>query len=113
HIIMVAQVLALPPNSKKVMGWIPAWATVGSGGRSSPYTQCSCARRISSAILCGVCMFSPCPQGPQHHTLLSIPDQEGRFTSLGPWALKSCPLLLGSWRKDNPGWACVCVLCHH
>ena len=26
---MVAQVLALPPHSKKVMGSIPAWATVG------------------------------------------------------------------------------------
>ena len=54
------------------------------------------------------------------NTLLSVPDQDGRFTSLGPRALKSCPLLLGSWRKDSPGWenaevkftatsACVCV----
>ena len=62
------------------------------------------------------------------NTLLSVPDQDGRFTSLGPRALKSCPLLLGSWRKDSPGWenaevkftatsacvcVCVCVLCRH
>src|SRR4029434_1767918 len=29
----VAQVLALPPHSKKVMGSIPAWGAVGSGGQ--------------------------------------------------------------------------------
>src|SRR4029434_3475338 len=73
---MVAQVLALPPHSKKVMGSIPAWGTVGSGGRSSPDLQCSGGLRISRAFLCRVCMFSQCPQGPQHHTLVSIPDQE-------------------------------------
>src|SRR4029434_2909885 len=46
---------------------------------------------ISRAFLCGVRLFSQCPQEPQQHTLLSIPDQDGRFTSLGPRALKSCP----------------------
>src|SRR4029434_7096008 len=35
---------------------------------------------------------------------LSVPDQDRQFTSLGPRALKSCPLLLWSWRKDSPGW---------
>src|SRR4029434_1615948 len=36
----------------------------------------------------------------------SVPDQDRRFISPGPRALKkkSCPLLLGSWRKDSPGW---------
>ena len=48
---MVAPVLALPPHSKKVMGLIPAWGAVGSGGQ------------VSLAFLCGVCMFSPCSQG--------------------------------------------------
>src|SRR4029434_10490774 len=35
----VAQLLALltlPPHSKKVMGSIPAWGAIGSGGRFSP-----------------------------------------------------------------------------
>src|SRR4029434_8180626 len=57
----------------------------------------------------------------------SVLDHDRRFTSPGPRALKSCPLLLGSWRKDSPGWekaenkftvtsglpacVCVCVLC--
>ena len=30
------QVLALPPHSKKVMGSIPAWGAVGSGGQVLP-----------------------------------------------------------------------------
>ena len=32
----VAQVLALPPHSKKAMGSIPAWGAVGSGGQVLP-----------------------------------------------------------------------------
>ena len=32
----VAQVLALPPHSKKVMGLIPAWGAVGSEGQVLP-----------------------------------------------------------------------------
>src|SRR4029434_6350555 len=47
--------------------------------------------QVGYVSLCGVCMFSQCPQEHQQHTLLSIPDQDGRFTSLGPRALKSCP----------------------
>src|SRR4029434_11050731 len=58
----VAQVLALPPHSKKVMGSIPAWGAVGSGGQVPP--RPSVLRwAISRAFLCGVCMFSPCSQG--------------------------------------------------
>ena len=33
---MVAQLLALPPHSKKVMGLIPTWGAVGSGGQVLP-----------------------------------------------------------------------------
>ena len=36
---MVAQLLALPPHSKKVMGSIPAWGAVGSGGQVLPRVQ--------------------------------------------------------------------------
>src|SRR4029434_5741215 len=58
----VAQVLALPPHSKKVLGAIPAWGAVGSGGKVLP--RPSVLRwAISRAFLCGVCMFSPCSQG--------------------------------------------------
>ena len=32
----VAQLLALPPHSKKVMGLIPTWGAVGSGGQVLP-----------------------------------------------------------------------------
>src|SRR4029434_677244 len=58
----VAQVLALLPHSKKVIGSIPAWGAVGSGGEVLPGP--SVLRwAISRAFLCGVCMFSPCSQG--------------------------------------------------
>ena len=33
---MVAQVLALPPHSKKVLGSISAWGAVGTGGQVLP-----------------------------------------------------------------------------
>ena len=52
--------LALPPHSKKVMGSIPAWGAVGSGGQVLPTVL---RWAISRAFLCGVCMFSPCSQG--------------------------------------------------
>src|SRR4029434_9506827 len=32
----VAQLLALPPHSKKVIGLIPTWGAVGSGGQVLP-----------------------------------------------------------------------------
>src|SRR4029434_10213682 len=59
----------------------------------------------------------------QQNTCPSL-TKDGQFTSLGPWALTSCSLLLGgSLRKDVPGWekaekkftatsglpACTCV----
>ena len=129
----MAQVLALPPHSKKVMGSIPAWGAVGSGGQVLP--RPSVLRwAISWAFLCGVCMFSPCSQGvssannpnrktcKKNRTILSVPDRDGRFTwSPGAEKLPTAPG--GSWRKDGPGWvkcrayisqrpqACVCVLC--
>src|SRR4029434_2517937 len=54
----VTQLLALPPHSKTVMGSIPAWGAVGSGGPVLP--RPSVLRwAISRAFLCGVCMFSP------------------------------------------------------
>ena len=89
--------------------------------------------------LCGVCMFSPCSQGAsstknpnrkkhakKENTLRPSLTKTDGSPHLVPGRLKSCPLLLGSWRKDSPGWekaetkftndlrpacACVCVLC--
>src|SRR4029434_9217812 len=60
--------------------------------------------------LCRVCMFSPCSQGVSStknpNRTLSCPSQTKMEGSLDlfPGRLKSCPLLLGSWRKDSPGW---------
>src|SRR4029434_5224777 len=102
----VAQVLALPPHSKKVMGLIPAWVAVGSGGQ-----VLQCSGGLSPGPFCVEFACSPRvhkgfpPQEPQQHTLLSIPDQDGRFTSLGPRALKSCPggrtIRDGEMQKSN------------
>src|SRR4029434_9299690 len=133
----VAQVLALPPHSKKVMGSIPAWGAVGSGGQVPPGP--SVLRwAIYRAFLCGVTvsMFSPCSQGvsstknpnrkklcKKDRTLLSVSDQDGQFTwSPGAYKLPTAPGR--SWRKDIPGWeksrarihgdlrpTCVCVSC--
>ena len=123
--------LALPPHSKKVMGLIPAWGAVGSGGQVLP--RPSVLRwAISRAFLCGVCMFSPCSQEvssnknpnrknmQKQNILLSVRDRDGRITwSPGAEKLPTGPG--GSWRKDGPGWvkckayisqrpqACVCV----
>src|SRR4029434_10805984 len=134
----VAQLLALPPHSKEVLGSIPAWDAVGTGVRFSPGLQCSGG--LSPGPFCVEFACSPRAhkgfpplRTPTEKTCKrtehswSIPDQDRRFTSLGPRALKSCPLLLGSWRKDSPGWekteakftatlglrvcVCVCVLC--
>ena len=123
--------LALPPHSKKVMGSIPAWGAVGSGGQVLP--RPSVLRwAISWAFLCGVCMFSPCSQGgsstknPNRKTCkrtepLSCPSLTKTDGSLGPRALTSCPLLLGGpggrtvqdgkrQRINSPRpQACVCV----
>src|SRR4029434_453723 len=123
----VAQVLALQPHSKNVMGSIPAWGAVGSGGQVLPRPSVL-MWAISRAFLCGVCMFSLCSLGvsstknPSRRTELSVPDQDGSL-DLVPGRHKGCPLLLGFWRKDSPGWekcrgkihcnlgmrVCVCV----
>ena len=136
-VAQVLALLALQPHSKKVMGSIPAWGAVGSGGQVLP--RPSVLRwAISRAFLCGVCMFSPCSQGvssnknpnrknmQKQNILLSVRDRDGRFTwSPGAEKLPTAPG--GSWRKDGPGWVkcrayisqrpqacvclCVCVLC--
>src|SRR4029434_2680060 len=59
---------------------------------------------ISWAFLCGVCIFSPCSQGvssaknpnrktcKKNRTILSVPDQDGRFTwSPGAEKLPTAP----------------------
>src|SRR4029434_2505110 len=129
--------LALPPHSKKVMGSIPAWGAVGSGGQV--LTRPTVLRwAISRAFLCGVCMFFQCSQGvssnknpnrknmQKQNILLYVRDRDGWFTwSPGAEKLPTAPG--GSWRKDGPGWVkcrayisqrpqacvclCVCVLC--
>src|SRR4029434_7354852 len=108
-----AQLLALLPHSKKVMGSIPAWGAVGSGGQVLPRVH---RWAISQAFLCRVCMFSPCSQGvsstknPNSKTckiteLMSIPDQ--RWTVHFTWSPGAAKLPTapgGSLRKDGPGW---------
>ena len=93
----VAQVLALLPHSKKVMGSIPAWGAVGFGGQVLP-SPSVLRWAISQALLCGVCMFSPCSQGVSstknpnrktcRRTELSVPDQDGSL-NLVPGRLKA------------------------
>src|SRR4029434_4702440 len=107
HCVWHNQVLALPPHSKKVMGSIPAWGAVGSGGQVLPRPSVL-GWAISRAFLCGVCMFSLCSQGvsytkntnrktcKKNRTVLSVPDRGGRFTwSLGAEKLPTAPG--GSW----------------
>src|SRR4029434_1971488 len=121
----VAQVLALPPHSKKVMGSILAWGAVGSGGQVLP--RPSLLRwAISRAFPCGVCMFSPCSQGvssnknpnrkniQKQNILLSVPDQDGRFTSPGAhcsWGPGGRTVRDGKMQSVNSQrpQACVCV----
>src|SRR4029434_428904 len=88
------------------------------------------------AFLCGVCMFSPCSQGVsstkdpnrknmQNNRTFSCPSVTETDGSLGPRALRSCPLLLeglgGRMVQDGSNAertfhsdlrpACVCVSC--
>src|SRR4029434_1589649 len=107
QVLALLALLALQPHSKKVMGSIPAWGAVGSGGQVLPRPSVlRCA--ISWACLCVVCMFSPCSQGvsstknpnrksfqkeeKEQNNLVKKSETDG---SLGPRALRSCPLLLG------------------
>ena len=90
--------------------WVrfPHGALLALGGRSSP--ECTVLKwAISRAFLCGVCMFSPCSQGVSstknpnrktckkrtEHSCPSLTETDG---SIGPRALRSCPLLL-----EDPG----------
>src|SRR4029434_7172024 len=133
---MVVQVLALPPHSKKVMGSIPAWCAVGSGGQVLPRTSV-----LRWAIFWPFCVefactphvhkgFPPIRTPTEKHakrtlqcvdSCPSLTDTDG---SLGPRALRSCPLLLedlgGGTIRDGlkaerkihgdlrPPCACVC-----
>ena len=78
----VAQVLALPPHSKKVLGSIPAWGAVGTGGRFSPGLQCSGG--LSPGPFCVEFACSPrvhkgfLHKEPQHKNM-----QKNRRTDLG------------------------------
>ena len=95
---MVAQVLALPPDSKKVMGSIPAWGAVGSGGQVLPSPSVfRWARYLCVEFAC-----SPSVHKNPNSTLSyqSLTKMDGSL-HLVPGRLKAA---LGSWRKDNPGW---------
>src|SRR4029434_6690701 len=109
-------------HATKFLGSIPTWGAVGSGGLVLP--RPSVLRWvISRAFLCGVCMFSPCSQGVSstkktckrtEHSL-SVPDQDRRFISPGPRALKKkLPTARAKGRAKihgdlRPACACVCV----
>src|SRR4029434_4382877 len=105
----VAQLLALlarPPHSKKVMGSIPAWGTVGSGGAGPPQSA-QCSGGLSPGPFCVESACSPRVhkgfpplRTPTEITCkitehMSIPDQ--RWTVHFTWSpgATSCPLLLG------------------
>ena len=81
----MAQLLALPPLRKKVMGLIPAWGAVGSGGQVLP--------RVHSAqvgYLPGLSVWSlhVLPVFTEQNTCPSL-TKDGQLTSLGPWALQA------------------------
>src|SRR4029434_2504706 len=120
--------LALPPTSKKVMGSIPTWGTVGSGGQVLPRVnsaQVGYLPGLSVWSLHVLPVFTPTEKTCKIKEHMSVPDQDGRFTwSPGAEKLPTAPG--GSWRKDSPGWeksrdyihsdlrsacVCVCVLC--
>src|SRR4029434_5294372 len=96
----VAQVLALPPHSKKVLGSIPAWGAVTSGGQVLPRPQCS--GELSPRPFCVEFACSPRIHKNPNSTLSyqSLTKMDGSL-HLVPGRLKAA---LGSWRKDNPGW---------
>src|SRR4029434_4867501 len=102
----VAQVLALPPHSKKVMGSITTWGTVGSGRQVLPRpsvlrwapgpfcVEFACSPRVHKG-------FPPLITPTEKHakrteqSCTPLPETDG---SLGPRALRSRPLLL-----EDPG----------
>ena len=75
--------LALQPHSKKVMGSIPTWGAVGSGGLILP--RPSVLRwAISQAFLCGVTWLKKaahCSWGPGGRTVRDGINAEDKFTN--------------------------------
>src|SRR4029434_8247126 len=132
----VAQVLALPPHSKKVMCSIPAWGAVGSGGQVLPRVhsglspgpfcvEFACSPRVHKGF---PPLRTPTVKTCKITELMSTPDQ--RWTDDLTWSPGAAKLPTapgGSLRKDGPGWekaetkftatsglpacVCVCVLC--
>src|SRR4029434_10504505 len=104
--------LALQPHSKKVMGSIPAWGAVGSGGQVLPRVhsaQVGYLPGLSVWSLHVLPVFPPLRTPTEKHAKrtehMSIPDQ--RWTvhltwSPGAYKLPTTPG--GSWRRDSPGW---------
>ena len=97
--------------------WVqcPHGVLLALGGRSSPDLQCSgglspgpfcvefaCSPRVHKGFPPLRTPTEKTCKRTEHSS--SVPDQDRRLKSLGPRALKSCPLLLESWRKDSPGW---------
>ena len=79
----VAQVLALPPHSKKVMGLIPAWGAVGSGGLSpGPFcVEFACSPRVHKGF---PALRTPTEKHAKGTERMSIPDQ--RWTVHLTWS---------------------------
>src|SRR4029434_4915356 len=117
--VTVAQVLALPPHSKKVMGSIPAWGagppqSAQCSGGLSPGPLCvefPCSRRVHKGF--------PPLRTPTEKTCKKM-DSSLHLVP-GRYKLPTAPG--GSLRKDGPGWEKaenkftatsglpVCVLC--
>ena len=126
---MVAQVLALPPHSKKVLGSIPAWGAVGTGGRFSPGLRVSgglsprpfcvefaCSPRVHKGFL----HKEPQQKNMQKNRSLSCPSLTKTGYEHLAW-YKGCPLRLAALKEGQLGWvkgrgrispatasACVC-----
>src|SRR4029434_10692335 len=114
----------------------PHGALLALGGRSSP--ECTVHSGLSPRPFCVEFACSPRvhkgfpPLRTATEYALSCPSltkMDGSLHLVPGRLKKSCPLLLGSWRKDSPGWdkcrsyihkrpqacvcvcVCVCVLC--
>src|SRR4029434_6824000 len=104
-VAQLLELLALPPHSKKVMGLIPTWGAVGTGGAGPPQGA-QCSSGLSPGPFCVEFACSPrdhkgfpllrTPTGKHaKRTEQSCPSPTETDSSLGPRALRSCPLLLG------------------
>src|SRR4029434_5166204 len=85
--------LALLPHSKKVMGSIPAWGAVGSGGQVLPRVHSAQVGYLPGLSVWSLHKWFPPLRTPTEKTC-KIPSltKDGHFT-WSPGA--SCPLLLG------------------